>query len=132
MIKCYELITVQVKGETVLARPVAWDREIYDGEGNDAKGDPANPTEYQASCPHCGNLIHFSNDDIYEGITGADNVKCEECGAHAKKADVEDDPDTTSAIEPKEVTFLDPIADGLFDLDVDLDLLKELDSTELG
>ena len=127
MIKCYELITIKVKKEEVLARPVAWDREIYDGEGNDKKGVPVNPTEFHATCPHCGNLIHFSLEDMYVAVSGENNVKCGECGA----ADIPAEAKEEKVILPSDVVFLDPIAEGLFDLEIDEELLKKVDSTEL-
>ncbi len=127
MIKCYELISVIVKGETVFARPVAWDREIYDGMGNDAKGEPAVPTEYHATCPHCGNLIHFLVDDMYVAISGKNNIRCGECGAASAPAESVE----TKVIQPVDMTYLDPIAEGLFDIEIDQELLEKLDSAEL-
>lgn len=112
MIKCFELITVKLADEFVQARPVAWDKEIVDGFGNDKDGNEVTPVEFDATCPKCGNLVHFSTKDIYK-VSGDDNIKCGECFAGNERA-----PDL----------FKDPISAGVFKMDVDVDLLTKLDS----
>ena len=131
MILCYELIDVKVKNEKIQARPVAWDREICDGFGNDSKGEPVNSTEFHATCPFCGNLVHFAKTDI--GSKG--DIKCHTCGAGKARTEedevvVSETPSTTKIVQPKRDVFQDPIASGLFDVDVDHELLERLESAE--
>jgi hypothetical protein len=131
MIQCYELIDVRIKNEMIQARPVAWDREICDGFGNDSKGVPVNSTEFHATCPFCGNLVHFAKTDIYS----KDNIKCLECGAGNTKVEedevvVSTTPSAPKVVQPKRDVFQDPIESGLFDVDVDHELLERLESAE--
>jgi len=69
----YKLGEFIVAGVKSSARPIEWDREIIDGEGNDAFGVPAIPIKYECSCPNCGNCVSFSASLLC--------VKCPECGA---------------------------------------------------
>lgn len=137
MTSCYDLITIKLKNEIIQARPVAWDREIADGFGNDVRGNPVTAVEFHATCPYCGNLVHFTSDDIYKDKQEKDNVKCLMCRAGSEVGNVGAPKELKKtlaggpkAIESKVLVFIDPIADGLFDLEVDHDLLKELDSTK--
>jgi hypothetical protein len=135
MTTCYEFIDIKLSGERIQARPVAWDREIYDGEGNDRKGNPVVATEFHATCPYCGNLVHFARTDIYKDSFAEDNIKCLMCkrGAEAvgsastivKKVKIE-----LPSFTPKKQVFIDPIASGLFDVEVDLELLEKVESAE--
>jgi len=129
VIECYELISVKVKFETIQARPVAWDREIYDGVGNDKNGNQAIPTEFHATCPHCGNLIHFATVDIYKDVDKHDNVKCLICNAGVVSLEeIESKGPDPEVIKAFEEMFVDPIASGVFGLEVDLELLKKIES----
>lgn len=133
MTKCYELIEIRIKNEDVFARPVAWDREIYDGFGNDKSGNPVNPTEFQATCPHCGNLVHFASKDIYKDDKNKSNVKCFICGAgiqNVKGVEETQQKPETKEVTPQKEVFIDPIATGLFNLEVNYELLEKLDSTK--
>ena len=81
MTECYELIDVKVKSEPIQARPIAWDRKIADGFGNDSNGNPVMAVEFHTTCPHCANLIHFTMDDIHKDEFGDSHVRCLDCCA---------------------------------------------------
>lgn len=131
MTTCYEFIDIKIKNEMIQARPVAWDREIYDGFGNDRHGKPVLATEFEATCPFCGNLIHFSKESIYKDSSKNDNIKCQEC--NAGNINVEDTGQVKTekvAIKANKEVFIDPIASGLFDEEYDVELLKKVESAE--
>ena len=68
----FDLFEIHIGNESNSARPIAWDREMADGEGRDAKGEFAIPIEYETVCPHCGQMVHFK--------AGLNALKCPECG----------------------------------------------------
>lgn len=119
MTVCYNFITLKLKEEEIQARPVKWDREIADGFGNDAQENPVKPTEFHATCPYCGNLVHFSVNDIYKDVYNNDNIKCPTCytGNETGKS---------VALSQGEI-FIDPINKGIFGLEVNKELLDKLD-----
>lgn len=135
MTTCYEFIDVKLLGERIQARPVAWDREICDGFGNDKNGTPVVAIEFHATCPYCGNLVHFSKSDVYKDSFGEDNIKCLTChrgneAVASASTVVEEVKVTLPTIQPKKQTFIDPIASGLFDLEVNMELLEKVGSAE--
>ena len=135
MTECYKLIDVKLSREKIQARPVAWDREIHDGEGNDRKGNPAISTEFHATCPYCGNLVHFARTDIYKDSLAEDNVKCGECKRGNKPVDgdleaVKEVKVTLPEFKAKKQSFIDPIGSGIFDVEVDMELLEKVESAE--
>lgn len=131
MTTCYDFIDIKIKTEKIQARPVGWDRPIVDGYGNGADGKPVKPTEFHATCPYCGNLVHFTIDDLYRDTAGMiNNVKCLICRAGAE-ALVQAKQTEKKEVVPQKMAFIDPIGDGLFELEVDLELLKKFDLTEL-
>ena len=127
---CYDLINVVIKKEQVQARPIAWDREIYDTDGNDVKGEPVEAVEFHTTCPYCGDLIHFAKDEILwiaENDQPEGNVQCEECGAGKKLEISEDGTPQPRQISAVQVEFLDPIAEGLFDVEIDQELFEKVE-----
>jgi hypothetical protein len=85
-ITTYQIIDVDVGDETVPCRPTKWDREIEDGEGRDKNGEHAIPTEYETTCPNCGQLIVI--------VANLQAAKCSECevGTDVLLHDLFDDP----------------------------------------
>jgi len=69
----YDLKPIVIKGVTIMARPVAWDRPMIDNEGHVEKDVFAEATEYETACPHCGQLVRFS--------AAKEQIKCPECKA---------------------------------------------------
>jgi hypothetical protein len=126
MTTCYDFITIRLKHEDIQARPVAWNKEIVDGFGNGSDGKPVSPTEFHATCPYCGNLIHFTVDDIFKDVNETDNVKCLTCRSGNEAVE---EVKKQAAIAPKTSIFIDPIATGLFDLEVDMDLLDSAEAS---
>lgn len=121
----FDLITVQIKDETIQARPIEWDRELADGKGNDKDGVPITPTRFMTTCPYCSQLIKFRHSDIYDGS----NIKCPECSVHNAPQNAEcltiememaHPPDIKVAVPVGEVEvypFIDPVAGNLIDTD---------------
>ena len=117
----YEHIDVVVGEVAVRARPVKWDSEIVDGEGHNADGELAKPTEYEGVCPECGQMIHFPNN-----LKG---VKCPECDEGEDVISFEtfepfQDPGAYGEDQQAEAKSLDGEAEGLGDWD---EAAKELD-----
>lgn len=75
----FDLVTVIIQGEEVLARPIEWDRAQHDRFGNDKDGTPMQPTVCVTTCPHCGGMVQFNMSDRYNG----DHLKCTNCNAGA-------------------------------------------------
>jgi hypothetical protein len=71
----FDLITIIIKEESVQARPIEWEKVPIDSFGRDSSGDPAKPSKYMTTCPHCAQLIKFSPADLYDGV----DLKCPEC-----------------------------------------------------
>jgi hypothetical protein len=118
MIPCYELIDVLIGNTSIKARPTGWNREIYDGFGNDQFGRPVEAVSYETVCPHCSQLLSFAKDDIYESSDGTkDNIRCTLC--KIGKPEIEKD--------QYEARYIDPIGSGLFGEEVDLERLKSID-----
>lgn len=140
MTECYKLVDVVCGGHQLQARPVGWDGEDVDGFGNDKKGYPVIAIEFHTTCPQCGNLVDFNKCDLYVGKDRSENnIKCETCGCGAdflkpqhagNKKGITEKKIKLSAFGAEKLIFRDPIADGLFDEEVDLELLKKLDSAE--
>jgi hypothetical protein len=145
---CYELIHVRVGSEVLQARPIAWDREVWDGEGNDRDGVPVEAVEFVTTCPFCANLIQFKKDEIYYSsnpgasdkgpgtsrwaVGGAPtDVGCVTCGAGNAKLEVEElEPELETVVV--RTSFKDPIASGLFGDEVDFERLKVIDLAKSG
>lgn len=122
MIPCYALIDVKIGSVEIKARPVGWNGADYDGQGNNANGEPLEAIAFHTTCPNCGNLVHFMSQEIYKSPDGAENnITCSGCGAGAEKA----------KIQPRDAAkawLKDPLADRTFsDEIVDLELLAKLD-----
>lgn len=132
MTTCYNFIDIKLASEKIQARPTGWDREIYDGFGNDKNGNPAIATEFEATCPYCGNLVQFSKGDIFKDSLEDDNIKCTSCnkGNKAVGQEVVVETQVLPEFQPKKQVFIDPIESGLFDIDVDIELLKKVESAE--
>jgi len=144
MTQCYQLIDVVCKGQQLQARPVEWDREDYTGFGKDRKGTEVKAVGFHTTCPNCGNLIAFKSTELYVGKNKSENnVKCGQCHYGTDKQDVVKEDKSVvhkiaklkvevvePTIEPVVAAFRDPIADGLFDEDVNFELLKELDTAQ--
>jgi hypothetical protein len=140
MTECYKLIDVVCGGHKLQARPVDWDRQDVDGFGNDRKGEPVNAIGFHTTCPRCGNLIDFRRSTLYVGTDETENnIKCESCGCGTDFSKLQNEESGKETVErkievpiltAKKLVFRDPIADGLFDEEVDLNLLAKLDSTE--
>jgi hypothetical protein len=132
MTLCYQFIDIQIKDCKSQARPVSWDREIWDGNGNDIKGNPVNPIEFDTTCPFCANLIHFRVQDLYVAENGTiNNIECGSCGVSNLRVESEIKVEG-KMVEPTVTTFRDPIAAGLFGDEIDFERLKQFDSAEFG
>lgn len=128
--KCYELIDVKIKSELIQARPIRWDREIADGFGNDKNGEPVESIEFHTTCPYCGNLIQFTRDSLFIDVMGNKyNITCLSCKAGNLPAMIENK-GSERTINPISMVFIDPIAEGLFDVEVDEERLLKLESTK--
>lgn len=79
-VPAYDLRRVNIDGTIVEARPIQWNGKIYDGQGNDADGNPVKATMYMTTCPKCGQMIQFKDTEILETGNG-DLVGCSNCGA---------------------------------------------------
>ena len=126
MIPCYTLLEVNVGTEKILARPVRWVIEDVDGFGHDKDGNDVVPSGYHATCPKCGNLIDFAAEQIYIDEHLVEYVACDNCNAGADKIG---DIDLSKPIEDSEI--IDPIKDGVFDIEVDLEVLETLEDLGL-
>lgn len=82
---CYEWSEITVYKELVRARPVGWDREIVDSDGNDKDGIPVVAVEFETTCPYCGNLLQFKTSDIYCSVGNSANIKCGTCNKGNEK-----------------------------------------------
>ena len=132
MTPAYNLIDIQIKNQKTQARPVAWDREIWDGEGNDRSGNPVSPTEFNTTCPFCASLVHFNAEDLYTSLSGIENnVGCDACGAANQPSEVVEE-NSEDAVEANYTTFRDPIAAGLFGGEVDFSRLEKIDLAKSG
>jgi hypothetical protein len=142
---CYDLIYVRVGSEVLQARPIAWDREVWDGEGNDREGNPVEAIEFVTTCPHCANLIQFKKDEIYYtseadvsisdrwAVGGAPtDVGCVTCGVGNPKLEVNDSVEEEPKIAVVRTSFKDPIADGLFGDEIDFTRLQTIDLAKSG
>lgn len=130
MTTCYQLIDVQIGNQQTQARPVAWDREIWDGNGNDKNGEPVKPTEFNTTCPFCANLIHFNVDELYIAVDGSsNNVGCYTCKVANQKSEIASEEKETTVVASR-TTFRDPIAEGLFGDEIDFEKLKKIDLTK--
>ena len=114
----FELSEIIINGLLAPARPVAWDREMADGEGRDANGEFAIPTEYECTCPHCGNMVHF--EAVFEAL------QCPECGVGQNVPIVQFAPPFQDPGEYGQVS--DPIPDSAFgDAAIDPELLEAIE-----
>ena len=120
----YALSDFDINGTIVQARPVGWDGEDVDGFGNDISGNPVYPTLWVTTCPHCGNMVEIRKEEVFISEDNTEFcVKCNSCesGKPLKRIQFgqESGPDTA--------VFLDPIEAGLFSMEHDSKLLKQLD-----
>ena len=132
MSQCYQLIDIQIKNDKTQARPIAWDRTLVDGEGNDEAGKPVVSIKFATTCPFCANLIEFNRDDLYTATNKSiNNIKCETCGAANQKAEIaakeEEEKKTENVVVAHYTTFRDPIAAGLFGEEIDFERLEKMD-----
>lgn len=113
----FDLKEVRVDNETVHARPIAWDREDFDGFGNDKAGNPMQPTQFHTTCPACAQLITFALSDLYVGVDGSlDNLVCGSCKAGVERA--ADKPAVIAKVVAAKSPFVDPIAETSMSLDL--------------
>lgn len=121
----YALSDFDVNGVTVQARPTGWDGEDVDGYGNDIAGEPVYPNVWVTTCPSCGNMIEIKKEEVYVSEDGTEFcVKCNDCesGKPFKRLQFSQGSDG-----PDIAVFLDPIEAGLFSIEHDSELLKQLD-----
>ena len=128
MIPCYSLKDVLVGSEMVSARPVGWDKVDYDGFGHDKDGEDVQAIEWASTCPSCGDLLQFIVTDIFK-LNDNYCVECKECGAGKRPEGL----DISNPIDPEkmlenyvDVSFVDPIKSGTFDIEIDKDRLLRL------
>jgi hypothetical protein len=60
----FDIKTIICGDQDISGRPIDWKSPIIDADGNDESGEMAQPTLYQGTCPHCGNLVEFAFDLI--------------------------------------------------------------------
>jgi len=84
MIPAYDLREFILDGgdriERIWARPSAWDGVDVTGTGEDAEGNQVNPTEYQATCPECGQLMVLKAGETMVLLEDVAYAACPECG----------------------------------------------------
>jgi hypothetical protein len=108
-VKCYDLLEVSVGKEMVMARPIAWSGEDFDGQGHDAKGNEVQAVSYHTTCPHCADLITFNVAELYLAMDGSErNLKCASC----KKGK---EPAPLPTVAPVDAPRVPPQATGLID-----------------
>jgi len=122
----YALSDFNVNGTTIQARPTHWDGEDVDGVGNDIKGDPVYPDAWVTTCPFCGNMIEVKKEEVYISDDDVEFcIKCETCDSGKPQKRLQFSGETVA--EPDAAAFIDPIDAGLFSMDHDKKLLKQLD-----
>jgi len=137
MIPCYKLVEVRVGSQIVSARPVRWDEQDEDGFGHSVDGKEISAIGFHTTCPSCGELIDFDNVDLYLAIDDSENnLSCGACGAGNKKLETQADSpkeeiQDRKEIEIKSAGFIDPIAEGLFDVEIDEEILGKLTAESL-
>lgn len=108
----FDLKEVRVGKEVVHARPIAWDREDFDGFGNDKDGTPMQPIKFHTTCPACAQLMEFALPDLFKGVDGSsDNLVCATCKAGVDRA--VDVPAAIAKVVEANSPFVDPIANKL-------------------
>jgi len=84
MISAYDLKEFALveggRTERIWARPTAWDGVDETGEGVDVDGRKIEPTEYQATCPDCGQLIVLQKGSTMALYAGEAYAGCQETG----------------------------------------------------
>jgi hypothetical protein len=108
----FDLKEVRIGRDIVHARPIAWDREDFDGFGNDKDGEQMKPVSFHTTCPACAQLVEFSPDSLFTGVDGSiDNLACGSCKAGVERA--KDKPAVVAQIIETQSPFVDPVAGGL-------------------
>jgi endogenous inhibitor of DNA gyrase (YacG/DUF329 family) len=102
----FDLVGIDIDGQTVMARPIAWDSEFVDGEGHTADGSMASPVAFETVCPFCSQLIQFDGMHV--------SIECPECGRG----------DSIEAADP--YPFCDPIDYKVCDVDADISDVMEI------
>ena len=119
MTTAYGLLNIIIKGQTVAARPIEWDKPDHTGHGQGRDGVELNPTKYVTTCPHCSQLLMFSPTELYISNNMPLNLMCTECGVGGPKSQNQTSPDMSMTAPDNEpiVVFRDPIAEGLLSTD---------------
>lgn len=136
MTECYQLKFVKIGNEIVGARPVGWDKSDVDGFGHDEDGKDVNAIEWNTTCPLCADLVNFGLDSIYQDKSGNLFVSCPSCNNPLPK-NVEkiqsEGMDSSNPIDAETLLanfdnsdLADPIAEKLFDIEVDLERMPGL------
>ena len=128
MTECYGLKDVVVGKESIMARPVGWDKEDYDGFGHDKDGNDVNAIQWHATCPACAQLLDFEHKDVYV-VDNVEYVGCSSCktgekpeisgisGLAKEELGISNPVDIEELVgKLEDAKFIDPIADGLFDI----------------
>lgn len=124
----YDLLYITIGDEKVGARPTEWDRQDETGSGVDISGKEINAVTWMTTCPKCGGLVNVIKSGLYVASDGTEFCfSCPECGAgkELKKAQFSTSADKKQTVDI--ATFIDPIKEGLFENEVDVDLLLSLD-----
>lgn len=108
----YDLKEVRLGTEVLYARPIEWDREQADGNGNDKFGNPILPIKFESTCPKCAQLISFGPKDIFFSTKGFESIACTTCSAGAEQAPVA--AVVVNKIKADKSPFVDPLADNSF------------------
>tara|TARA_R100001244_G_scaffold25113_2_gene25422 strand:- start:79985 stop:80398 length:414 start_codon:yes stop_codon:yes gene_type:complete len=126
----YDLLYVTIGNEEVGARPTAWDAQDETGQGVDIAGKEINAIAWMTTCPGCGEMVDVLKPGLYIATDGTEFCfSCISCGAgkEVKKLQFSTEVEVVKKETPDVAVFIDPIKEGLFDNEVDHDVLLSLD-----
>lgn len=133
-ILAYDLIKITIGSETLYARPIKWDREDNDGQGNDINKNPISPIRYMATCPNCAQLLEFDNNQLYSSSNDVkNNIMCTLCKHGNNRIEADDFKSESDVVIVEDNqskildVFRDPISDGVFVYTVDIDKYREIE-----
>lgn len=139
-IGCYQLIDISIGNNYTTARPIAWDRDDYFGNGNDSKGIPIIAVRYVTTCPGCGQGLEFNRNDILVKndvncigcaicrITVAPAIPKSTSAILAELPPAHKDDDDIPLPPAPSAVFKDPVLEGLLEVELDLDLQVLIDA----
>lgn len=121
--RAYELMKITLMIDSVpmavMARPVEWDKEDFTGVGIAENGDPCMPTKWQTTCPGCGLLVEFKDDDIITHKDEKEYTYCLNCASSREFFDrIEEELIAEAFPDAKDApsVFVDPIKENIIDI----------------